>query len=189
MDKDALLSVPAQQAADGCRGRPVLTDRNQSGTDSSTSGHRRPAATRRRIAGGLGLKSRLSGLADIGELIPDSSAASAALEASEAAGVPVTVAAAALLPLLDQGVRRPASVKVNTLVGPGRRLPRWAWLLLGARLWQAGPVFSRIAIVNRGEAAMRLIHAVRELNAEAGASPIETVALYTDVERTRHLRP
>ncbi|ROT28161.1 carboxyl transferase domain-containing protein [Micromonospora sp. HM5-17] len=45
-------------------------------------------------------------------------------------------------------------------------------------------MFSRIAIVNRGEAAMRLIHAVRELNAEAGAPPIETVALYTDAERT-----
>jgi acetyl/propionyl-CoA carboxylase alpha subunit/acetyl-CoA carboxylase carboxyltransferase component len=44
-------------------------------------------------------------------------------------------------------------------------------------------VFKRIAIVNRGEAAMRLIHAVRELAAETGA-PIETVALYTDVDRT-----
>ncbi|NUT33506.1 MAG: ATP-grasp domain-containing protein [Hamadaea sp.] len=47
-------------------------------------------------------------------------------------------------------------------------------------------MFSRIAIVNRGEAAMRLIHAVRELNAETvpGAPPIETVALYTEAERT-----
>ncbi|WP_406109146.1 carboxyl transferase domain-containing protein [Micromonospora globbae] len=45
-------------------------------------------------------------------------------------------------------------------------------------------MFSRIAIVNRGEAAMRLIHAVRELNAEAAAPPIETVALYTDAEPT-----
>ena len=44
-------------------------------------------------------------------------------------------------------------------------------------------MFSRIAIVNRGEAAMRLIHAVRELAAETG-TPIETVALYTDVDRT-----
>ncbi len=44
-------------------------------------------------------------------------------------------------------------------------------------------MFSRIAIVNRGEAAMRLINAVRELNAETG-SRIETVALYTDAERT-----
>lgn len=45
-------------------------------------------------------------------------------------------------------------------------------------------MFSRIAIVNRGEAAMRLIHAVREINAEAGAPPIETIALYTEAERT-----
>lgn len=44
-------------------------------------------------------------------------------------------------------------------------------------------MFNRIAIVNRGEAAMRLINAVRELNAETG-SQIETVALHTDVERT-----
>ncbi|MFI7023959.1 carboxyl transferase domain-containing protein [Micromonospora sp. NPDC049900] len=44
-------------------------------------------------------------------------------------------------------------------------------------------MFSRIAIVNRGEAAMRLIHAVRELAAETGAR-IETVALFTDVDRT-----
>jgi hypothetical protein len=45
------------------------------------------------------------------------------------------------------------------------------------------PVFSRIAIVNRGEAAMRLIHAVRDLSAETG-TPVETVALYTDADRT-----
>lgn len=44
-------------------------------------------------------------------------------------------------------------------------------------------MFSRIAIVNRGEAAMRLIHAVRDLSAETGVR-IETVALYTDVDRT-----
>ncbi|MFC3505562.1 carboxyl transferase domain-containing protein [Micromonospora krabiensis] len=44
-------------------------------------------------------------------------------------------------------------------------------------------MFSRIAIVNRGEAAMRLIHAVRELNAETGSAPIETIALYTEAER------
>ncbi|MEU7620288.1 carboxyl transferase domain-containing protein [Micromonospora rifamycinica] len=44
-------------------------------------------------------------------------------------------------------------------------------------------MFSRVAIVNRGEAAMRLIHAVRELAAQTGTR-IETVALYTDVDRT-----
>jgi acetyl/propionyl-CoA carboxylase alpha subunit/acetyl-CoA carboxylase carboxyltransferase component len=44
-------------------------------------------------------------------------------------------------------------------------------------------VFKRIAIVNRGEAAMRLIHAVREINA-ASVEQIETVALYTDAEKS-----
>ncbi|WP_265447425.1 carboxyl transferase domain-containing protein [Flexivirga meconopsidis] len=46
-------------------------------------------------------------------------------------------------------------------------------------------MFSRIAIVNRGEAAMRLIHAVRDLNAQAGRGGhyIETVALHTEGER------
>ncbi|WP_150239484.1 ATP-binding protein [Nocardiopsis quinghaiensis] len=44
-------------------------------------------------------------------------------------------------------------------------------------------MFSRIAIVNRGEAAMRLIHAVRDIAAETGER-IETVALHTDVDRT-----
>jgi acetyl/propionyl-CoA carboxylase alpha subunit/acetyl-CoA carboxylase carboxyltransferase component len=42
-------------------------------------------------------------------------------------------------------------------------------------------VFSRVAIVNRGEAAMRLIHAVRELCAET-STRIETVAFYTDAD-------
>ncbi|MFT3900656.1 MAG: carboxyl transferase domain-containing protein [Gordonia sp. (in: high G+C Gram-positive bacteria)] len=44
-------------------------------------------------------------------------------------------------------------------------------------------MFRRIAIVNRGEAAMRLINAVRDLNAETGQN-VQTVALYTDVDRT-----
>jgi acetyl/propionyl-CoA carboxylase alpha subunit/acetyl-CoA carboxylase carboxyltransferase component len=42
-------------------------------------------------------------------------------------------------------------------------------------------VFSRVAIVNRGEPAIRLIHAVQELSAADGVR-IETVALYTDVD-------
>jgi acetyl/propionyl-CoA carboxylase alpha subunit/acetyl-CoA carboxylase carboxyltransferase component len=42
--------------------------------------------------------------------------------------------------------------------------------------------FHRIAIVNRGEPAMRLVHAVREWNAQ-GESPLRTVALYTAVDR------
>ncbi|PKH40891.1 Acetyl/propionyl-CoA carboxylase, alpha subunit [Nocardioides alpinus] len=45
-------------------------------------------------------------------------------------------------------------------------------------------MFTRVAIVNRGEAAMRLIHAVRDLNAEGGGAPIRSIALYTDEERT-----
>ncbi|WP_019877275.1 carboxyl transferase domain-containing protein [Sporichthya polymorpha] len=42
-------------------------------------------------------------------------------------------------------------------------------------------MFRRIAVVNRGEAAVRLIRAVRELNAERGTS-IRTVALHTQGE-------
>ncbi|HOT56640.1 MAG TPA: carboxyl transferase domain-containing protein [Ornithinibacter sp.] len=47
-------------------------------------------------------------------------------------------------------------------------------------------MFQRIAIVNRGEAAMRLIHAVRDLNAQSGPGGhrIETVALHTTAERS-----
>lgn len=45
-------------------------------------------------------------------------------------------------------------------------------------------MFSRVAIVNRGEAAMRLIHAVRDLNAQGDGASIQTIALYTDEERT-----
>src|SRR6478672_6524810 len=43
--------------------------------------------------------------------------------------------------------------------------------------------FRRIAIVNRGESAMRLLHAVRELNA-AGGEHVQTVALHTTGEST-----
>ncbi|MDO7868026.1 ATP-binding protein [Nocardioides jiangxiensis] len=42
-------------------------------------------------------------------------------------------------------------------------------------------MFSRIAIVNRGESAMRLIHAVRDLT--AAGQDLTTIALFTDVER------
>jgi acetyl/propionyl-CoA carboxylase alpha subunit/acetyl-CoA carboxylase carboxyltransferase component len=48
-------------------------------------------------------------------------------------------------------------------------------------------MFRRIAVVNRGEAARRLIHAVRESNAERadtrGQAPVEIVALHTESER------
>jgi len=43
-------------------------------------------------------------------------------------------------------------------------------------------MFSRIAVINRGEPAVRLIRAVRELNAEFGYG-ITVIALHTEVER------
>jgi acetyl/propionyl-CoA carboxylase alpha subunit len=42
--------------------------------------------------------------------------------------------------------------------------------------------FERIAIVSRGEAALRLIRAVRELNREHRL-PLATVALFTEPDR------
>jgi acetyl/propionyl-CoA carboxylase alpha subunit/acetyl-CoA carboxylase carboxyltransferase component len=42
--------------------------------------------------------------------------------------------------------------------------------------------FQRIAIVNRGEAAMRFIHAVREFNQENGTA-LRTIALFTEPDR------
>ncbi len=43
-------------------------------------------------------------------------------------------------------------------------------------------MFKRIAVVNRGEAAVRLIRAVRELNSEHNYD-ITTIALHTEAER------
>jgi acetyl/propionyl-CoA carboxylase alpha subunit len=42
--------------------------------------------------------------------------------------------------------------------------------------------FSRVAVVNRGEPAMRLINAVREWNAE-GQPPLRVIAVYIAVDR------
>ena len=42
--------------------------------------------------------------------------------------------------------------------------------------------FQRVAIVNRGEPAMRLIHAIREFNLERGTA-IHTIALFTEPDR------
>ena len=42
--------------------------------------------------------------------------------------------------------------------------------------------FQRVAIVNRGEAAMRFIHAAREFSLEHGA-PLTTIALFTEPDR------
>ena len=49
-------------------------------------------------------------------------------------------------------------------------------------------MFRRVAIVNRGEAAMRLIHTARDLSAETGTR-IETVALFTDADATAPHHP
>src|SRR6201987_4904362 len=43
--------------------------------------------------------------------------------------------------------------------------------------------FQRVAIVNRGEAAMRFIHAAREFNHEHGTA-LRTIALFTDPDRS-----
>ena len=42
--------------------------------------------------------------------------------------------------------------------------------------------FQRVAIVNRGEAAMRFIHAARDFNQENGTS-LRTIALFTEPDR------
>ena len=42
--------------------------------------------------------------------------------------------------------------------------------------------FARVAIVNRGEAAMRFINAARELNHEGGHG-LRTIALFTEPDR------
>jgi acetyl/propionyl-CoA carboxylase alpha subunit len=47
---------------------------------------------------------------------------------------------------------------------------------------EAGRRFRRVAIVNRGEPALRLIHAVREWNRERGED-LRTIALWTDPDR------
>jgi biotin carboxylase len=44
------------------------------------------------------------------------------------------------------------------------------------------PAFRRLAIVNRGEPAMRLINAVREWNTE-GRRPLRVIAVYTAADR------
>ncbi len=44
------------------------------------------------------------------------------------------------------------------------------------------PEFQRVAIVNRGEAAMRFIHAAREFNQEHGTA-LRTIALFTEPDR------
>ncbi|HEX9335816.1 MAG TPA: biotin carboxylase N-terminal domain-containing protein, partial [Pseudonocardiaceae bacterium] len=45
------------------------------------------------------------------------------------------------------------------------------------------PTFHRVAVVNRGEPAMRFLNAVAELNEEADGAPLTTVAVYTEPDR------
>src|SRR3712207_8851652 len=49
-------------------------------------------------------------------------------------------------------------------------------------VWRGARVFSRIAVVNRGEPAVRLIRDVRELDAEHGTAT-RVIALHTEAER------
>ena len=65
-----------------------------------------------------------------------------------------------------------------------RSAPRWP----RAEVPAMQRAFSRLAIVNRGEPAMRVIHAVRELN-EQRAEAIRLIALYTESRARRHVRP
>src|ERR1700693_393245 len=79
--------------------------------------------------------------------------------------------------LLGRQHRSAAQSPVQSL-GPGRGT-------YTKRMVDADPAVTfprRIAVVNRGEAAVRLIRAVRELNAEHGCG-ITTIALHTDAER------
>ena len=57
--------------------------------------------------------------------------------------------------------------------------PHWK---MSERRSEGDPGFTRVAIVNRGEAAVRLIRAVRELNLEHSWG-MRTIALHTEVER------
>src|SRR5688500_13881484 len=78
---------------------------------------------------------------------------------------------------------RPAAAQRGSARGRARTRPGSAPQARGhVQKGMTGRMFRRIAIVNRGEAAMRLIHAARELAEETGAA-IETIALHTDVDR------
>src|SRR5450432_468804 len=67
---------------------------------------------------------------------------------------------------------------------PGRRPMTYASRSASDRMSSQGtrPAFGRIAIVNRGEPAMRLINAVREWNAE-GRRALRVIALYTAADQ------
>ena len=69
-------------------------------------------------------------------------------------------------------IRTPTGIERHARRGPDRSTPET----------KRDTLFKRIAVVNRGEAAVRLIRAVKELNAEYDYG-IRTVALHTEAER------
>src|SRR4051794_39846582 len=86
----------------------------------------------------------------------------------------------------------PSDCEESTTGSAGRPVGgRWCF---PGKIWAAPPsmshratgrgrgVFDRIAVVNRGEPALRLTRAVRELNAELGTRT-RVVALHTEAER------
>ena len=77
------------------------------------------------------------------------------------AGSHNTAAPAWAMPDIGVSAGKRAGCRAGDAPEVGRRLLR-------VGTWEAQSVFSRVAIVNRGEAAMRLIHAVRDLSAETG---------------------
>ncbi len=98
-------------------------------------------------------------------------------------------------PALRRRPRRPPRVRlIPGRRGPASPAPRCGTGILGGRggsvaaiedteqTERTAPPFRRIAIVNRGEAAMRFIHAAREYSLEHGAGLV-TIALYTDPDQ------
>src|SRR5437763_15938005 len=65
---------------------------------------------------------------------------------------------------------------------PGAPVTTCARPSVGEAMSQAAFAFQRVAIVNRGEPAMRLINAVREWNAE-GRPALRIIAVYTAADR------
>ena len=79
----------------------------------------------------------------------------------------------------SRATARPRCRAASTRTRSRRSAPRWT-RSVAADVAQQRP-FTRLAIVNRGEPAMRVIHAVRELNEER-EEPIHLIALYTEPE-------
>src|SRR6516164_2002459 len=65
---------------------------------------------------------------------------------------------------------------------PGERATTSAPPSVSSPMSRPAPAFQRVAIVNRGEPAMRFINAVREWNAE-GRPALRVIAVYTAADR------